>query len=74
MNNLTERLGYNRVACGKKVIPLRQSAFCREKINKDQKVAYFRAFCEVSIIRGALRKARFSYVETYLLFSLAGEK
>ena len=26
LNNLTERLGYNRVSCGKKVIPLRQSA------------------------------------------------
>lgn len=37
-------------------------------------MAYFRAFCEVSIIRGALRKARFSYMETYLLFCLAGEK
>ena len=37
-------------------------------------MAYFRAFCEVSIIREALRKARFSYMETYLLFSLTGEK
>nr|DAH02920.1 MAG TPA: hypothetical protein [Caudoviricetes sp.] len=30
-------------------------------------MAYFRAFCEGSIIREALRKARFSYMETYLL-------
>ena len=37
-------------------------------------MAYFRAFCEVSIIIEALRKARFSYMETYLLFSLTGEK
>lgn len=36
-------------------------------------MAYFRAFCEVSIIREALRKARFSCMETYLLFSLTGE-
>ena len=45
----------------------RRSACCQEKINKGQKVAYFRAFCEVSIIREALRKARFSYMEIYLL-------
>ena len=37
-------------------------------------MAYFRAFCEVSIIREALQKARFSCMETYLLFSLTGEK
>ena len=37
-------------------------------------MAYFRAFCEVSIIREALRKARFSCRETYLLFSLTEEK
>ena len=37
------------------------------RINKCQKVVYFRAFCEVSIIREALRKARFSCRETYLL-------
>ena len=37
-------------------------------------MAYFRAFCKVGIIREALRKARFSYMETYLLFSLIGEK
>ena len=37
-------------------------------------MAYFRAFCKVSIIREALRKARFSCMETYLLFSLTGEK
>ena len=45
----------------------RRFVCCQEKINKSQKMAYFRAFCEVSIIRGALRKARFSYMETYLL-------
>lgn len=37
-------------------------------------MAYFRAFCEVSIIREALQKARFSCMETYLLFSMIGEK
>ena len=37
-------------------------------------MAYFRAFCKVSIIREALRKARFSCMETYLLFGLIGEK
>ena len=37
-------------------------------------MACFRAFCEVGIIREALRKARFSCMETYLLFSLTGEK
>ena len=46
---------------------LRRSVCCQEKINKDWKVAYFRAFCKVSIIREALRKARFSCMETYLL-------
>lgn len=30
-------------------------------------MAYFRAFCKVGIIRDALRKARFSCIETYLL-------
>ncbi len=30
-------------------------------------MAYFRAFCDSSIIREALRKARFSCMETYLL-------
>ena len=45
----------------------RRSVCCQEKINESQKVAYFWAFCEVSIIRGALRKARFSYMETYPL-------
>ena len=53
---------------------LRLSVCCQEKINKCQKTAYFRAFCEVSIIREALRKARFSCIETYLLCSLTGEK
>lgn len=53
---------------------LRRYVCCQEKINKGQKVAYFRAFCEVSIIREALRKARFSCMETYLLFGLTGEK
>lgn len=52
----------------------RRSVCCRRKINKGQKVAYFRAFCEVSIIREALRKARFSCRETYLLVSLTEEK
>lgn len=37
-------------------------------------MSYFRAFCEVSIIREALREARFSCMETYLLFSLIKEK
>ena len=37
-------------------------------------MAYFRAFCEVSIIREALRKARFSSMETYLLVRLNGER
>ena len=37
-------------------------------------MACFRAFCKVSIIREALRKARFYYMETYLLFGLIGEK
>ena len=46
---------------------LRRSVCCQEKINKGQKVAYFRAFCEVSAIEASLRKARFSYMETYLL-------
>ena len=53
---------------------LRLSVCRQEKINKCQKTAYFRAFCEVSIIREALRKARFSCMETYLLCSLTGEK
>ena len=34
----------------------------------------FRAFCEVRIVREALRKVRFSCMETYLLFGLIGEK
>ena len=37
-------------------------------------MAYFRAFCKVGIIREALRKARFSCMETYLLFGLIKEK
>lgn len=37
-------------------------------------MAYFRAFCKVVIIREALRKARLSCVETYLLFGLIEEK
>lgn len=37
-------------------------------------MTYFRAFCEVTIIREALRKARFSCMETYLLFGLIKEK
>ena len=53
---------------------LRRSVCCQEKINKGQKVVYFRAFCEVSIIRGALRKARFSYMETYPLSEFAGQR
>ena len=53
---------------------LRRSCWCQGKINKGWKVAYFRAFCKVSIIREALRKARFSCMETYLLCSSTGEK
>lgn len=45
----------------------RRYVCCQEKINKCQKVAHFQAFCEVGIIREALRKARFSRMETYLL-------
>ena len=37
-------------------------------------MAHFRAFCEVGIIRKALRKVRFSCMETYLLFGLIKEK
>ena len=37
-------------------------------------MAYFRAFCKVSIISEALRKARLSCMETHLLFSLTREK
>ena len=37
-------------------------------------MAYVRAGSEGSIIREALWKARFSCMETYLLFSLTGEK
>ena len=37
-------------------------------------MAYFRAFCKVGIIREALRKARLSCMETYLLFGLFKEK
>lgn len=40
----------------------RRSVCCQEKINKSQNKAYFRAFCELRIIRGALRKDRFSYM------------
>lgn len=50
---------------------LRRSVCCQEKINKGQKVAYFRAFCEVSAIRAPLRKARVSYMETYPLGEFA---
>lgn len=49
----------------------RRYVCCQEKINKDQKVAYFRAFCEVSAIRASLRKARFPYMETYPLSEFA---
>ena len=52
----------------------RRCVCCQENKIKCRKVAYFRAFCKVGIIREALRKARFSCMETYLLFSLAGEK
>ena len=52
----------------------RRCACCQEKINKCRKVAYLRAFCKVGIIREALWKARFYYMETYLLFGLIGEK
>lgn len=53
---------------------LRRSVCCQEKRIKGQKVAYFRAFCEVSAIRASLRKARFSYMETYLLTEFAGQQ
>ena len=52
----------------------RRSVCCQENKIKYWKVAYFRAFCKVGIIREALRKARFYYMETYLLFGLIGEK
>ena len=52
----------------------RRSVCCQENKIKCQKVAYFRAFCKVGIIREALRKARFYYMETYLFFGLIGEK
>ena len=35
-------------------------------------VWYFWAFCKVGIIREALRKARFYYMEIYLLLGLTG--
>ena len=35
---------------------------------------HVRAFCEVIIIREALRKARFPCMKTYLLFDLIKEK
>ena len=54
-------------------VPLRRCVCCQEKINKCRKVAYFRAFCKVDIIREALRKARLYYMETYLLLGLIGE-
>ena len=50
----------------------RRSVCCQEKINKCRKAAYFRAFCEASIIRNALRKVRFSYIEIYPLSEFAG--
>ena len=34
----------------------------------------FRAFCEVRIVREALRRVRFSCMETYLLSEFAGEQ
>lgn len=45
----------------------KQSAFCQEKINKSQKVAYFRAFSEVGIGSPTSEKARLFYMGTYLL-------
>lgn len=53
---------------------LRRSVCCLRKINKYQKVAYFRAFCEVCAITGALRKVRFSCMETYPLSEFAGQQ
>ena len=35
-------------------------------------VWYFWAFCKVGIIKEALRKARFYYMEIYLLLGLSG--
>ena len=51
----------------------RRSVCCQEKINKYQKAAYFQTFCKISIIRGALRKVRFSYMEIYPLSEFAGQ-
>ena len=51
---------------------LRRYVCCQEKINKCQKAVYFRAFCEAAIIRKALRKVRFSYMEIYPLSEFAG--
>ena len=51
---------------------LRRFVCCQEKINKCRKVAHFQTFCKVSIIRKALRKVRFSYMEIYPLSEFAG--
>ena len=53
------------------MIRILRRSVCYQK-NKCQKAANFRAFCEVSIIRGALRKVRFSYMEIYPLSEFAG--
>jgi len=44
----------------------RQYVCCQGKTNKGQKMAYFQAFCEISSIKGALRKARVSYTVGFL--------
>ena len=51
-----------------------ETACLLSRKDKYRKVAYFQDFCEVSIIREALWKARFSCMETYLLCSSTGEK
>ncbi len=44
---------------------LRRSVCCQENKIKCQKAEYFRAFCEVCTITGALRKVWFSCMRTY---------
>ena len=52
----------------------RRYVCCQENKIKCQKAAYFRAFSEVWISGQTSEKARFSYMETYLLVSLTEEK
>lgn len=46
---------------------LRWLSCCQGKINKCQKVVYFRAFSEVGICNPTSENARLFYMETYLL-------